>query len=354
MGTNPNSNTTEGNGTLNTFAGADQRFSLANNLDNITKIQRMWKAQWPEFSWVTVPGDENSRCYQMFAPDISRVGYGDPVVNGNSTVYAIMCPQQGLWIPFLEGTLNIEVTVTSSGGQVNEVNKFIDAQMTIMPKIWFSPDTLQKSPLIQLLWQLFQTKHIPFPSSKANAIVLTAFGVDSKDKPNQSTVLDVKSGLDTNFKIPPFAMHEKEAWSVANVAVEIGQPVSTGNAIADSFNALIMKIFNLASGNLLAYQNVLSWNVWVSEPEAVFTKEWEIHADYWRFSIDVNHRSPEGNGRDPQYYDGTKFDPAANLIKQVLTEIWDWIKSHFGDSAALDNEFTSLLSKPADGEVGFL
>jgi len=49
---------------------------IQDNLDNIPKLQRQQKVVWPEFSWESEPGKEDTkRCYQMFAPDISRLGY---------------------------------------------------------------------------------------------------------------------------------------------------------------------------------------------------------------------------------------------------------------------------------------
>ena len=41
---------------------------VTGNLENIPKIERQQKVVWPEFSWESPEG----RCYQMFAPDISR------------------------------------------------------------------------------------------------------------------------------------------------------------------------------------------------------------------------------------------------------------------------------------------
>ena len=79
---------------------------MLGNMDNILLLQRQWPVKWPEFSWETVPGVPNSRCFQMFAPYISRLGYTD-----KGRVYSIICPQQGVWIGE-KICLNIEVTVT--------------------------------------------------------------------------------------------------------------------------------------------------------------------------------------------------------------------------------------------------
>lgn len=329
-------------------------------MSNIVSIKRMWRAQWPEFSWLTVPGDSTSRCYQMFAPDISRVGYGDPnPADNHCPVWAVMCPQQGIWIQALEGTLNIEVTVTSAGGWVTESPMVIDAQITIRPKIWFSPDTIQNNTLIKLLWKLFDTVGIPFPSSKANAIQLHAYGVNQQDQPVPSNVLTIQNGMDPNYQVPSVAQHQQEAAVCVYLAVEIGELFPSGSEIADWFNALVMDIFNLASGNLLQYRNVLSWNVWALAPEEVYTPEWQMHADYWRFSLDVNHRSPEGNGRNPQYFDGRPFSPEVAFICNKLQELKDRLANEGIFSALpivkdIEAELTAIISTNCGGEVVFL
>lgn len=51
---------------------------MLDNLANINLLQRQMPVKWPEFSWKTQPdGGESSRCFQMFAPYISRLGYTD-------------------------------------------------------------------------------------------------------------------------------------------------------------------------------------------------------------------------------------------------------------------------------------
>ena len=71
---------------------------IYHNMENIDKLTRQQKVVWPQFSWLTEK-DENgwikdSRCYQRFAPDISRLGYDD-----SGRVYSIICPQQGASSP---------------------------------------------------------------------------------------------------------------------------------------------------------------------------------------------------------------------------------------------------------------
>ncbi|MGA7234996.1 MAG: hypothetical protein WBY44_04920, partial [Bryobacteraceae bacterium] len=67
---------------------------LLGNLANIDLLQRQQGAKWPEFSWETCKGSAHpKRCFQMFAPYISRLGYTD-----KGRVYSIICPQQGIYI----------------------------------------------------------------------------------------------------------------------------------------------------------------------------------------------------------------------------------------------------------------
>ena len=67
---------------------------VLDNMANIDKLQRQQKVMWPEFSWETIVGEPDSRCFQMFAPDISRLGYTD-----EGRIYSIICPQQGFYSP---------------------------------------------------------------------------------------------------------------------------------------------------------------------------------------------------------------------------------------------------------------
>lgn len=47
------------------------------NLERIHNITRQQRVLWPEFTWLTVQDMPVSRCFQMFAPEISRAGYDD-------------------------------------------------------------------------------------------------------------------------------------------------------------------------------------------------------------------------------------------------------------------------------------
>lgn len=282
---------------------------VLDNMANIDKLQRQQKVLWPEFSWETIPGQADSRCYQMFSPDISRLGYTD-----EGRVYSIICPQQGVCAMHL-GCMNVEVTVTGQRGCANETVgnekepstgfkvRPIAADMSVEGTIWFSPMAL-KNNLINKLWKHFKLNDWPFPFSKAHAIKVKTSLMGNPEQP----LFPLVKGQTTRFPVPAFAQHEDEAWNVANLDVEIGAVTQTGHHIVDAFNQLVLDVFNLASGNMLKENNVLSWNVWFAAPELVNQEEWGAHARVWRFSIDTGHGSPTGPGTDPRYYDGTPYE----------------------------------------------
>jgi hypothetical protein len=302
------------------FAYPDPNLSslpLLGNMDNIDLLQRQQAVKWPEFSWETVPGDPKSRCFQMFSPDISRLGYTD-----TGRVYSIICPQQGSCSPSL-GCLNIEVSVTGQRGWADETSKLVAADLTVEGKIWFSPSALE-SPLVAIFWKLFANSGLPFPADKAHAIRVTLHNSKDASQP----VLPGLSGETTRFKSPDFARHPAEAWAVANLEVGIGPIEKTGNAVVDDFNQLVMDAFNVASGNLLSPGNVLTWNVWFDEPALVDQQEWRDHAEKWRESIDADHGSPTGPGTPPRYFDGTPFLPAEALLEELIDKIIAYLKKH--------------------------
>jgi hypothetical protein len=289
---------------------------MLDNMANINLLERQQAVDWPEFSWLTVMGKPKSRCFQMFAPDISRIGYTD-----EGRVYSIICPQQGACSPSF-GCLNVEVTVTGQRGWVNETNRELAADMTVEGKIWFSPSSLQNWK-IKLLWAAFDRLNLPFPSEKAKAIRVTTH---NPGKPTQP-IFPLLKGENPLFQSPDFAKHP-EAWTVGNIGVEIGPIITTGNAIADEFNALVMEIFNFASGNMLQSGNVLTWNVWFTPPALVDKVEWRTHAERWRKSIDADHGSPDGNGTTAKYFDGTPFSPIAGVLEAEEAKIFDFIQKH--------------------------
>ncbi len=288
---------------------------VLDNLDNIPKLQRQQKVVWPEFSWETEPGaPDPKRCYQMFAPDISRLGY-----TNEGRVFSIICPQQGHASPNL-GAMNVEVTVTGNRGWANETNKELAADMSVVGKIWFSPSA-QEGLLVKQLIKLFTSNKLNFPGSKANAIVVETFKPGHPNEP----LFPLTKGLTDRSPIPDFAKHEEVSWNVAHLDVEIGGIRSTGNEKADQFNQFVLDVFNTASGNMLKEGNILSWNVWFTAPELVDTQEREDHAELWRQSIQADHGSPEGPGTDARYFDGTPFKPLRELLLEELPRITKFI-----------------------------
>ncbi|HEX9964037.1 MAG TPA: hypothetical protein VGB04_03540 [Allosphingosinicella sp.] len=303
------------------------------NMDNIRLLDRQLDVLWPQFSWETRPGHPDSRCFQMFAPDISRAGYTNA-----GRIYSIICPQQGAYSPTL-GDLNVEVTVTGQRGWVDETvtdrdHDLLAADMTVSAQIWFGPSAKDQF-WYNILEAVMAQRQLPFPLDKANAIQLNLHHVGDPDQPT----LSVRSGISDAFVSPPFARHDEVAWAVANVAVEIGPILPSGKEMVDEFNAMILYIFNLATGNMLAKGNVLTWNVWVDAPTPVDRVEWKAHAEKWRHSIDTGHGR---KGLPPRYADGTYFNPAEGLIEQELEAIWTWLKKHFPELTAL------AASAPAD------
>ena len=297
---------------------------LLGNMDNIPLLDRQLDVLWPEFSWQTKIGDEKSRCYQMFAPDISRAGY-----TKEGRIYSIICPQQGSWSPTF-GDLNIEVTVTGNRGWVNESTKTLDydlvaADMNVVGKIWFGPSAKLR-PWYNLLKLIFAIEGLAFPLDKANAIQVNLHQVGDPHEPT----INVRSGVSKAFPNPPFALHDDCAWAVANVAVQIGGIAPRGSKIVDDFNALVMAIFNLASGNLLKEGNILTWNVWVTAPTIVDKAEWKNHAEVWRHSIDTGHGSPDGPGTPPRYFNGDPFKPFGNHEKQESDLLKGFMDEHKG------------------------
>ncbi len=284
---------------------------MLGNLDNIDKLQRQQKVLWPEFSWLTDPSDpkDPKRCYQMFAPDISRLGYTD-----DGRVYAIICPQQGACSPEI-GCMNVEVTVTGNRGWANEDDKTLAGDMSVIGQIWFSPSAHQ-NPFVKRVWDHFAANNLPFPSDKAHAIQVTTHNPGQPDQ----VIFPLRKGESTDFPIPDFARHPHLAWTVGHLGVQIGPIVKTGIKIVDEFNQLIMDIFNLASGNMLQNGNVLTWNVWFTAPDHVDQQEWADHAEKWRQSIDADHGSPEGEGRIARYYDGSPFKAGKALISRELED----------------------------------
>ncbi len=290
------------------------------NLDNISKIKRQQRALWPEFTWETQKGEKDpKRCFQMFAPDISRVGYDN---SGQS--WSVICPQQGSFIPGF-GTFNVEVTVTKQRGWVDESNKSIAVDIIVKPKIWFS-EAAKQSPLGKMLWSIFEINKLGyhFPANKDNAIELNTF----RSEKEKSRTISIRDGLFMEGNLPKFTEHFKESWSHCNVEVEIGDIDPSKHKLVTEFNELVMKAFNIGAGNMLQKGNVLAWNVWFDAPTKVNQKEWRNHADYWRRSIDVDHQSPDGPGTKPRFANGEYFSADKELFNEVIADIKKLIKKY--------------------------
>ncbi len=307
------------------------------NRKNIGKFHRQQKVLWPEFSWNSEPDNEGDkkRCYQMFAPDISRLGY-----DKKGEIYSVICPQQGVCLGEL-GCMNVEVTVTGSRGWVDEDNKTLAGDMSVVGTIWFSPSTKLNNELVKSIMDHFVIHGLPFPSTKEKAIIIKTHKVGD---PHQ-VLFPLTTGLvpPAVFEIPDFAMHNGIAWSNGHLQVQIGEvtklvptkeqieedpDIIVGYEKVNKFNQLIVDVFNAGAGNMLKQGNVLTWNVWFNPPEEIDTDEWEKHTDYWRDSIDVEHKSPEGEGTSARYFDGTPFKPLKELLFDKLPEIVEFIAEH--------------------------
>jgi hypothetical protein len=297
---------------------------MLENMDNIDLLQRQQQVVWPEFSWDSEPGSsEPKKCFQMFAPDISRLGYTD-----KGRVYSIICPQQGFATEHF-GSLNVEVTVTGNRGWADESNKTVGAEMKVTGKIWFAPSSYDRK-FVKLIKSYFTLRGLPFPGDKAHAIEVQTFKPGCPDIEEFPLV----TGPSQNFDIPDFAKHEEISWSMGSLGVQIGAIKPTGVEKVDKFNQLVLDIFNTAGGNMLKEGNILYWNVWFTAPEKVDQTEWKNHAEFWRDSIQADHGSPDGQGTKARYFDGTPFKPLQNLAIAELPKILAYIKNHMADHEA--------------------
>lgn len=309
------------------------------NRENKDKLDRQQKVLWPEFSWNSEPQNEGDkkRCYQMFAPDISRLGY-----DNTGKIYSVICPQQGVCVPHL-GCMNVEVTVTGSRGWVDEDNKTLAGDMSVVGTIWFTPTAKLNNWFVKSIMEHFVEHGLPFPSSKEHAIIVKTHKVGD---PNQ-VLFPLTNGLVPKavFEIPDFAMHEGIAWSSGHLQVQIGAvtklsppkdkandpEVIKGYEKVNQFNQLVVDIFNMGAGHMLTNGNILTWNVWFNAPEKINRDEWEDHTEKWRESIDVDHVSPDGEGTSARYFDGTPFKPLKSLVIEELPNILKFLAEHIPD-----------------------
>ena len=291
---------------------------ILGNRANIPLLTRQQKVVWPEFSWNSVPDAQNKeRCYQMFAPDISRLGY-----TNEGRVYSIICPQQAAVAPQL-GAMNVEVTVTGNRGWADETTRTLAADMSVQGRIWFSPSAHEK-PMVKRLLGHFGASGLPFPSTKANAIIVKTSLPGNPNEP----LFPLIQGQTDRFPVPAFAQHNDLAFTVGHLDVEIGAVTPTGNTKVDEFNQAVLDIFNLAAGNMLKQFNVLSWNVWFTAPDLVDQAEWAAHAEYWRTSLDADHGSPDGEGSPARYFDGSPFKPVATIVEEEEAILAAWMRKH--------------------------
>ena len=211
---------------------------ITGNLDNIDKITRMQKVLWPQFSWQSVPGDESSRLYEMFATDISRIGYDD-----EGRIWSIICPQRGFGNDIV-GTFMLEVTVTGVRGwsvlflqnfrhfsiiiifihssrhsslffsslnnnyltRVDEETQSVCAEMGVEGVIWVEPTD---NPFVGSFEHLLDSYNLPF--SKKHAVKVNGHAVG---KPYEE-FWPMVNGTDPKFFHPTFAQHWDEAYSVS-------------------------------------------------------------------------------------------------------------------------------------------
>ncbi|MEM6686875.1 MAG: hypothetical protein AAF617_13910 [Bacteroidota bacterium] len=298
---------------------------LTGNLDNVGNIKRQQQVLWPEFTWLTEEGNPKSRCFQMFAPDISRAGYDNTGQN-----WAIICPQLGNYIPGF-GTVNVEVTVVKQRGWINETDKTLALDIVVQPQIWFSKDVNQ-SILGKVIWAAFELANFGhhLPLSKDQAIKIDTYStIKVKNVPKNVILVRDKLYTPKSLKnLPTFTLHNNQAWNYAHLEAAIGKTHKTGYAFVDEFNKLVVDLFNIGTGNLLKENSTLVWNLWFDAPTKVNQTEWRNHADYWRRSIDVDHCSPDGKPSVPRYADGTKFSVKQELIDEAIAAIWKFVKSH--------------------------
>jgi len=310
---------------------------MVKNLDNISKITRMQKINWPEFSYLSKIGDESSRVYVCFAQDVSRIGYDE-----TGKIWSLICPQRGISLSTL-GTAFIEVTVTGVRGWVDEENRSCYADISVEGNLWVQPQL--GNPLVQAFAEVFEkvAPGQPFPFSKANAVKVSAHQVG---KPYEE-IWPMKNGTDPNIFQPVAHRHYDDgAYSAYHLEVEMGNRINKGYPLVDRFDQLLLKLFNMNSGNILADGQRVSWNVWPTEPEGVDTEEWEGHADKWFDSMHNEHQYPDGKSikiREVVRLDGSPYEPDFELKEGIAL-----VQEFLGDINAkewLDKEKKEIVNR---------
>ena len=238
---------------------------MMSNYENIDKITRTQKVHWTEFSWETVINEPQSRVYMKWHDDISRMGYDD-----EGRIYSIICPQQGQGSAFI-GELNIEATVTGYRGWVKEDEYTMFADLGVIAQIWYTPDV--NNPIQKAIAKVLDSKNLP--TSKENSIKIPVHNVSQP----WNSVFIVQNGTSPEFRQPESTQHDHEAYGVGHLTIDIDEMKKTGNEKVDDFNQVILDIFNIAFGNMLAKGQRVSWNVWTGEPEKVDQDEWRTHSE---------------------------------------------------------------------------
>jgi hypothetical protein len=291
---------------------------LYDNMANIHRLRRQSDIRWPEFSWESDPGESDpKRVFQMFAPDISRIGYTEL-----GRVYSIICPQQGLDSPAL-GSLNVEITVTKQRGWFDEDTRELACDMSVVAKIWFGPG-FRENFAVKMLWKMLREFGHDLPITKAKAVQVSTCASGEPDQP----IFPIRNGVSTRFEAPEFAVHTGEAWSVGHIEVEVGSIIPSGVDVVDDFNQLLLDILNLYSGNMLSKGNTLTWNLWLDRPKIVDQTEWRDHATFWRDSIDTGHGSPDGQQTPPRLADGSPFVYVDEAVDREVEKIYEFIVTH--------------------------
>jgi hypothetical protein len=171
-------------------------------------LTRQQKVEWAEFSWLSIPGNDDSRVYQRFATDISRLDYTD-----DGWVYSIICP------------------VTGQRGWVNEPGQTVYADMGVKGRIWIS-ESSKSLQIVRDIMKKFDTKKFPF--SKANSVNVATHKSGSAVESHLQPLQRYRSKLPSTIDRPAF----HEAYGVGYLNVEIGAIEKTGIDIVDKFNQL--------------------------------------------------------------------------------------------------------------------
>jgi len=317
---------------------------ITTNMANIDRLTRMQKAKWPEFSWEIVPGQENTRVFQTFEENISRLGY-----DNEGRIWSIICPQQGFRSYI--GNLNVEVSVTGVRGWEDETARSTGAEMSVTGLLWFTAnDSDEASPIFRFLLNLLSDlTDLPFTKSTGIQVLM--------NKPDtEKSLFVLQSGMDPDYNAPYFKVHWDEgAYANVYVQVQIGRIVVRAgqSQLTTDFNELVLAIGNFAFGNMLQFENVLSWNIWFDSPEIVNQTEWQQHAEKWRDSFNKEELFGEKDkGRVLKYYDGTIANPLTNdqFILDQVTLIGRFIADHFS-SAQVNSQVNRMIMDESFSEI---